>query len=102
MPDSTWQNPLAQPAVWNLVAEAYVAENVAHFERYAEDAWRLAAPPPQARVVDVATGPGTLALLAARRGAHVAAIDFAADMIAELKRRLGGITSIEARVGDGQ
>ena len=33
------------------------------------------------RVLDVATGPGFVALAALERGAHVAALDFSAEMV---------------------
>jgi SAM-dependent methyltransferase len=99
-------SPLSTPQPWDLVADGYLSENVTHFERYAADALQLArfADVPEARVVDVAAGPGTLALLAARTAAHVDAIDFAPAMIAHLRRRVAeaGLTNVDARVGDGQ
>ena len=53
-------------------------------------------------VLDVACGPGTLAFLAARRGAEVMAVDFCAGMIGELAARLAETpAAIEARVADG-
>jgi ubiquinone/menaquinone biosynthesis C-methylase UbiE len=106
MADAAPPSPLSTPAPWDLVADGYVGENVAHFERYAADALELAgfAAAEHARVVDVAAGPGTLALLAARRAARVDAIDFAPAMIAHLQRRAAaeGLTNVTARVGDGQ
>lgn len=99
-------SPLSLPQTWELVADGYVSENVAHFERYAADALALArfAEVANARIVDVAAGPGTLTLLAAPTAAHVAAIDFAPAMIAHLTRRVAaaGLTNVDARVGDGQ
>jgi SAM-dependent methyltransferase len=86
------------------VADAYAAELLPLFEPFSRDALRLAGLPPSPRIVDVATGPGTLALLAAADGAKVSAIDFSAPMITRLRQRLrdGDISGIEARVGDGQ
>jgi SAM-dependent methyltransferase len=100
---STPPSPLATPVPWDLVADSYTAEVVPMFEHFAETALALAAPPEEARIVDVACGPGTLALLAARRAAHVDAIDFSPAMIERLKARCAaaGITKIEADVGDG-
>jgi len=73
------------------------------FETFAREALRLAAPPPRARVVDVACGPGTLAVLAARAGHTVDAIDFSPKMIELLESRARDArVSIAARVGDGQ
>lgn len=95
--------PLATPQPWDLVADAYAAELVPQFELFANDALRLAALPAGARILDVATGPGTLALLAASTGATISAIDFSPTMIANLHRRArdAGAT-IDARLGDGQ
>jgi SAM-dependent methyltransferase len=46
---------------------------------------------PGAAFLDICSGPGYLAAEAARRGAAVAAIDFAAPMVAEAERRFPGI-----------
>lgn len=95
--------PLATPEPWNLVANAYAAELVPQFELFAHDALRLAALPTGSRIVDVASGPGTLALLAANSGAMVSAIDFSPTMIANLHQRaIQGDVAIDARLGDGQ
>ncbi len=54
------------------------------------------------RVLDVAAGPGTLAMLAAERGAEVIAIDTSPRMIARLNERAreSGVSRIEGRVMD--
>jgi SAM-dependent methyltransferase len=54
--------------------------------------------------VDVATGPGTLALLAASAGATVNAIDISPKMVDNLHRRAAelGLVIADARIGDGQ
>src|SRR3954466_207529 len=97
-------SPLAQPGPWNLVAAGYVGENVPLFEKYSEAALTLAAPKPDARIIDVACGPGTLSLLAARRVAHVEALDFSPDMLKQLEARAAAakITNVAAREGDGE
>jgi ubiquinone/menaquinone biosynthesis C-methylase UbiE len=51
------------------------------------------------RVLDVATGPGYVAAGADARGAHAVGIDFAANMVAEARRRFPGI---EFREGDAE
>jgi SAM-dependent methyltransferase len=94
-------SPLALPLPWNLVAPAYAAEVMPQFEVYANEALRLAAAPPGGRVVDVACGPGTLSLLAARAGLAVDAVDFSPVMIAELEARAAG-TGVTPHVADGQ
>jgi SAM-dependent methyltransferase len=90
------------PRTWNLVAPGYSAEIVPSFSRFAEDALELANLVPGERVLDVATGPGTLALTAVRAGARVSAIDFSPRMIAELRSRQqkGRLPEIDARIAD--
>ena len=102
--DSIRGSPLSTAEPWNLVADAYTAELLPLFELFACDAMQLADLPPLPRIIDVATGPGTLALIAAKNGAIVSAIDFSPAMIGQLRQRVGaaGLTAINARVGDGQ
>ena len=97
-------SPLAAPGPWDLVASAYTAELIPHFERYSREALRLAELAPASRIVDVAAGPGTLSLLAAKAGHSVVALDFSPKMVAELRSRVdaeGLASRIEAREGDG-
>lgn len=94
-------SPLGTPVPWDLVASGYTQELVPSFEQYARDALRLAAPPPGSRIVDVACGPGSLAVLAAQQGHTIDALDFAPNMIESLRARAKGLP-ITARVGDGQ
>jgi ubiquinone/menaquinone biosynthesis C-methylase UbiE len=51
------------------------------------------------RVLDVAAGPGYVAAGADARGAHAVGMDFAADMVAEARRRN---PNIEFQEGDGE
>jgi SAM-dependent methyltransferase len=51
------------------------------------------------QILDVATGPGCVAAGAEARGAHAIGIDFAADMVAEARRRY---PKIEFREGDAE
>jgi ubiquinone/menaquinone biosynthesis C-methylase UbiE len=97
-------SPLATPAPWDLLASAYEAEVLPTFQAFAEEALRLANAPAGARVADVASGPGTLTLLAARAGFVVDAIDFSPEMITLLERRAQaeGLRGIRTHVGDGQ
>ena len=96
-------SPLATPEPWDLVAEGYVAENLASFEAFAREALRLA-PADGGEILDVAAGPGSLALLAAQTARRVYAVDFAETMLAQLRARAiaAGITNVEAQVADGQ
>ena len=93
---------MSVPRTWNLVAPGYAAEIAPTFTLFAQHALQLAGLAKGERVLDVATGPGTLALAAARAGASVSAIDFSPQMIAELRARAGRekITGIDAQVAD--
>jgi SAM-dependent methyltransferase len=95
-------SPLATAEPWDLVAAGYVAENLSSFEAFAAEALRLV--PATGEVLDVAAGPGSLTLLAARTARAVEAIDFAPAMLAELRARAAaaGVTNVHAEVGDGQ
>jgi SAM-dependent methyltransferase len=97
-------SPLAQPEPWNLVAGAYAAELLDQFALFANAALDLTAIKAGDRIVDVACGPGTLAVLAAERGVTVDALDFSAAMLAEFQRRLRErpLPGITVREGDGQ
>jgi SAM-dependent methyltransferase len=97
------QSPLASPRPWDLVASDYTAEVVPVFEAFAANALELAGVGERSRVVDVAAGPGTLSVLAARRGAHVAALDFSPRMIDALYGRVRdeGLASVSVTHGDG-
>jgi len=52
------------------------------------------------RIIDVAAGTGALALVAAKRGAHVLATDIAPNMVARAAERLAPFPDCEARVMD--
>ncbi len=93
-------SPQQVPGTWDSVADSYTGNIAPVFERYADDALKLVSP--GRRVLDVATGPGTLALIAAARGHDVTAVDFSSEMIdrlrAEATRR---DCNVNAKLGDG-
>jgi ubiquinone/menaquinone biosynthesis C-methylase UbiE len=96
-------NPLASPLSWDLVVRDYSEVTAPFFENYAKAALDRAGVGAGARVLDVAAGPGTLALLAAKRSCRVTAVDFAAGMIEAL--RAGAVregVAVDAQVADGQ
>lgn len=97
-------SPLALPGPWNAVADAYEQDLVPWFELFANEALRLTAPPPEAVVLDVAAGPGTLSFVAAPRVKKVVAVDFATSMIERLRARAArdGVENVESHVMDGQ
>jgi SAM-dependent methyltransferase len=104
MSDTPSGSPLATPQAWNLVSADYAAEVMPSFARYAARAIELAEVPVGGAVIDVACGPGTLALQVAAQAKRVAAIDFSEEMIGKLTGHAGygQLGNIEARVGDGQ
>lgn len=103
-PSNRSVDPLDHAEPWNLVADGYVDVIMPMSEHFAREALRLALLPPSPRIIDVAAGPGPLALLAAKNGAIVSAIDFSPAMIDNLRRRADelGIEIADVRVGDGQ
>jgi SAM-dependent methyltransferase len=96
-------NPLASPLSWDLVVRDYTEITAPFFENYANAALDRAGVRAGTRVLDVAAGPGTLTLPAARRGCRVHAVDFSPGMIDSLQagaQRAG--LSVDAQVADGQ
>jgi ubiquinone/menaquinone biosynthesis C-methylase UbiE len=99
--------PVGLASTWDLVAEDYAVEVAPTLVAYATRALALARATrgarPLARVVDVATGPGTLAFLAAEQGLHVDAVDFSPRMVTALATELArrGLLGVTPCVGDG-
>lgn len=91
------------PEPWSLVAADYADFLADKLGRYAADAIRLADLRPGERVLDVATGPGTLALQAARI-TSVDALDFSRGMLDALEARAEPETRarLTLHCGDGQ
>jgi 2-polyprenyl-3-methyl-5-hydroxy-6-metoxy-1,4-benzoquinol methylase len=73
---------------WNLAAKGYEDVLMPWFSGYALDALELSGVSAPAAVLDVASGPGTLSLLAAERGPRVTAVDFAELMAARPEKRI--------------
>ena len=95
-------SPMAAAATWDGVAEAYTQHVMPVFENYAREALRLSALAPNSEVLDVATGPGTLALMAAEQGHTVTAIDVSRGMIDRLRAAATARKiRIDSKVGDG-
>jgi ubiquinone/menaquinone biosynthesis C-methylase UbiE len=95
---------LATPEPWDLVRDGYVEELWGQFSAFATDALELARVPPGADVLDVCTGPGTLAVQAAKSARRVVGVDFSPRMLEEMRRRVseGGLTNVEGVEADGQ
>ncbi|MFE5286365.1 class I SAM-dependent methyltransferase [Nocardia sp. NPDC056611] len=98
------ENPLAAPGAWDDVAAGY-AEVVSDMMRpFAIRALELGGLTARSRIIDVATGPGVLALQAAPRVAEVVAVDFSTEMIRRLRGTImrAGIGNVLTGVSDGQ
>jgi SAM-dependent methyltransferase len=96
-------NPNQMPEAWSAAAPGYV-QFLVPWQAYAEEALRLLPLGASDMALDVASGPGTLALLAARRARRVMAVDFAPGMIEALKTRAleAKLENVEAAVMDAQ
>jgi SAM-dependent methyltransferase len=88
-------------AYWDGAVESYEASAEPFTGLFCADAVALAEVEHGMMLLDVATGPGALALAAERAGAVVTAIDFAQAMVDRLAVRSAG-RRIEARRMDGQ
>jgi SAM-dependent methyltransferase len=100
---SATANPIHAALTWDLVAPGYAETLVQHFEFYSAESLRWAGLGAGARVLDVATGPGTLALQACRVVGEVEALDFSEKMIEALRARAAGlgVSNLRAVQGDG-
>jgi len=97
-------NPMSTPEPWQLVAEGYAAEASLVMAPFSKRAAELLAPGPDARVLDVAAGPGTLAVRLAPSVRELVALDFSERMVAELEHAASaaGLVNLRTLVGDGQ
>lgn len=86
---------------WDGAVQSYVASAEPFTALFCADAVALAQIESDMHLIDVATGPGALALAAEAKGAEVTAIDFSAAMIDQLRSRAQG-RRIDAIQMDGQ
>jgi SAM-dependent methyltransferase len=98
------KDPLTEPGPWNAVAAGYDEVFFGQLPELTEAAIELLAPDKEDTVLDVATGPGTLAVRLAPRVHRVVAIDFAEAMIERLRLHVmqQHLHNLEVRVMDGQ
>lgn len=89
---------------WNLVAAGYAQTTMQMLAQYAEAAVTASELKPGAVVLDVACGPGTLALQVAQAASVVHAIDFSEPMLDLLRQHAkhAGHSNISVRHGDAQ
>lgn len=89
---------------WNAVAPGFDRYTTSLSMPFAAEVLASVELGPGTRFLDVGTGSGALAIPAARRGAHVVAVDLAPAMIERLTARARdeGLANLEGRVMDGQ
>lgn len=89
---------------WNAVAPGFDRYTTSLSMPFAAEVLASVELGPGTRFLDVGTGSGALAIPAARRGAHVVAVDLAPAMIERLTTRARdeGLANLEGRVMDGQ
>ncbi len=98
------QNPLSASEPWNLVADGYAETTMLVFEQFADEAIAASKLKPNSTVLDVACGPGTLALRLAHHAAQVHGIDFSEAMLAIFRKKIeqAGHRNIALHCGDAQ
>ncbi|MDD5056332.1 MAG: methyltransferase domain-containing protein [Sideroxydans sp.] len=97
-------NLLSAIEPWDLVADGYAETTMIAFEQFADEAIAASKLKPGATVLDVACGPGTLALKLAHHAAKIHGIDFSESMLAVFRRKIeqAGHRNIELHCGDAQ
>lgn len=97
-------NPLSASEPWNLVANGYAETTMLIFEQFAAEAIAASHLKPGATILDVACGPGTLALKLARDAGQVHGIDFSQNMLDIFQKHIEskGHSNITLHCGDAQ
>jgi SAM-dependent methyltransferase len=95
---------LSQAEPWDAVAASYMTDFFPGFERFAMQGLGLINVDAGMTLLDIASGPGTVALLALRRGLSVSAIDVSEEMLTILHHRLNaeGRIAQDIRCADAQ
>lgn len=96
--------PLAAPAPWDFVAAGYDATTRGFLEKFSRSGLAELRYDAATRVIDVACGPGTTALLLAPQVASVTCVDFSPAMLERLGENAAAAnaTNIDAVEADGQ
>ena len=97
-------NFLSSVAPWDTVAEGYSETTMKLFQCYSDKAISLTKINDESKIVDIACGPGTLALRAAETVRSVYATDFSSNMINILNRKVThyNIKNITTHCANGQ
>jgi SAM-dependent methyltransferase len=103
MTNTPSKDPTTQPEPWNEVAIGYDEAFTRTTPALTDEIITAIAPSKSDTVLDVATGPGTLALRLAPKVARVVAVDFAERMIERLRANVeaAGLTNVDVRTMDG-
>jgi SAM-dependent methyltransferase len=96
--------PLAASPPWNLVADGYERTLRPYLEAFSRSGLARVPFDRRSRVIDIACGPGTTALLLAPSVEQVTCVDFAESMLDELRRNAGAAEAgnLEIVLADGQ
>lgn len=95
------QQPIQTTGYWDQTADGYIAGAEPFTGLFCRDAVALAEILSGMTLLDIATGPGALAIAAAEAGARVTAIDFSQTMIDRVTTRSDGLEIAALRM-DGQ
>ena len=97
-------NMLATATPWDMVAAGYAETSMQMLQAYTEEALALLDYKAKEHILDVACGPGTLALLAAEHVSSVCALDFSESMLTLFRDHVekNNLNNIEISAGDGQ
>ena len=97
-------NPLASPEPWDLVVEGYDEINRPFLEQFSRSGLAMLGYGPETRVIDIACGPGTTALLLAPQVRRITCVDFSAGMLDQLRRNASsaGADNLDVVQADGQ
>ena len=98
------KNPLSAAEPWNLVASGYAETTMQVFTQFAQAAITSSRLKPGALILDVACGPGTLALMVADGADAVHGIDFSDAMLDIFRQNVvrEGLQNVEIQHGDAQ
>lgn len=94
---------MSMPEIWDRVAAGYSRSSQELNAEFARAAVVALSPEANMRVLDLACGPGSTAVLLAPRVKEIIALDFSRGMLRELQSSIdsAGITNIRPTLGDG-
>jgi ubiquinone/menaquinone biosynthesis C-methylase UbiE len=98
------RDPLSEPTIWNAVAGDYDQAWFTRLPSLTDAAIELLSPEQEDTVLDIACGPGMLAIRIAPRVRRVLAVDFAEVMLQHVRGHVmrSHLPNVETRVMDGQ